>query len=82
MHSISSYTHGPYSPLVGSVLPIVVAVLLLALRLAQGKTTAVPRWYKVSLGACLALAIANYVAFGEFRYDSYMNEWDVTHYYT
>jgi hypothetical protein len=83
VHSISSYTHGPYSPFVGALLPVVVVVLLLALRLAQGKTTtAVPRWYKVSLGACLVLAIGNYFAFGEFRYDSYMNEWDVTHYYT
>jgi hypothetical protein len=83
MHTISPYTHGPYSPFVGALLPVVVVLLLFTLRLAQGKTSAAtPRWYKVSLGVCLVLAIGNYFAFGEFRYDSYMNEWDVTHYYT
>jgi hypothetical protein len=83
VHTIGSYTHGPYSPTVGALLPVVVVILLVARRLALRKSAcAGQRWYKVSLGACLLLAIGNYVAFGEFRYDSYMNEWDVTHYYT
>jgi hypothetical protein len=83
VHTIGSYTHGPYSPTVGALLPVVVAILLVARRLVQRKSSAAgPRWYKVSLCACLVVAIGNYFAFGEFRYDSYMNEWDVTHYYT
>jgi hypothetical protein len=76
------YTHGPYSPYVGTILPVVVAAILIAVRMVQRKArTAVPRWYVLTLAVCLAAAIGNYVAFGEFRYDSYMNEWDVTHYY-
>ena len=83
MRTASAYTHGPYSPLVGALLPIVVGILLLILHLRRNKTCATtPLWYRISLGGCLLLAIGNYFAFGEFRYDSYMNEWDVTHYYT
>ena len=83
MPAISSYTHGPYSPVVGSLLPVAVAIALLLRWLVQRKVpTAASHWYKISLGVCLALAVGNYAAFGEFRYDSYMNEWDVTHYYT
>jgi hypothetical protein len=83
MHEVSSYTHGPYSPVVGSILPVVVTVLLFARGLTQRRApNAAPLWYKLSLAGCLVLAVGNYFAFGEFRYSSYMNEWDVTHYYT
>ncbi len=62
---------------------MVVVALLVARRLVHRHAPlASPLWYKISLAGCLALALGNYASFGEFRYDSYMNEWDVTHYYT
>ena len=82
MHAIGSYAHGPYSPVVGSLLPVVVSALLFARWLTQRRTpNATPLWYKLSLAVCLVLAVGNYVAFGEFRYGSYMNECYMTHYY-
>jgi hypothetical protein len=74
------YTHGPYSPVVGAALPVAVAVVLLVVRLYH-RRGAGPRWYRPLLALCLLVAIGNYGSFGEFRYGSYMNEWDVTHYY-
>jgi hypothetical protein len=83
VRAIGPYTHGPYPPVIGASLPIVVAVLLVALHCGRrrGQPNA-PCWYRASLAVCLALAAGNYVAFGEFRFGSYMNEWDVAHYYT
>ncbi len=33
------------------------------------------------LGVCAVLAVANYHDYGVFRYGTYLNEWDVYHYY-
>jgi hypothetical protein len=75
-----SFTHGPYSPVVGAILAVAVAAALVVVRL-YARRGAQPRWYRPFLVASLLLAIGNYLSFGEFRFGSYMNEWDVTHYY-
>jgi hypothetical protein len=83
MPTSGPYTHGPYSPVVGSLLPVVVVALIVTSHLWRTPDhPSIPRWYRLALLLCLAAAAGNYVAFGEFRYGSYMNEWDVAHYYT
>jgi hypothetical protein len=65
---------------VGAILAVAVAAALVVARL-YARHGRQPRWYRPWLVASLLLAIGNYLSFGEFRFGSYMNEWDVTHYY-
>jgi hypothetical protein len=58
------------------VLPIVTALVLLVRRSNRGKSIRV-----AFLGVCAAIAVANYVDYGRMRYGTYLNEWDVYHYY-
>jgi len=81
-------THGWASSRVLALIAIAVIVGYAVLeaqpvlrRLSESALRNIRRALLVLLGLSALLAIATYVDFGVFRYGSYLNEWDVYHYY-